>query len=97
MLFTIVDYIYKNIIPIRIRNRVNINDSKLSYSEIITINIVGELLTIDSERAFYFTPISKIHLIYKIEVSKMVLIESIINSMGTIFFCLIYIIISFLI
>ncbi len=41
------------IIPISIRNRRNIKDSKLSDSEIITISIVGELLTIDSEKAFF--------------------------------------------
>ena len=51
--FTIVDDIYNNIIPDNIKNRRNIGDSKLSDSEIIAISIVGELLTIDSEKAFY--------------------------------------------
>ena len=51
--FTIVDDIYNDIIPISIRNRRNIKDSKLCDSEIITISIVGELLTIDSEKAFF--------------------------------------------
>ena len=45
--------IYNEIIPISIRNRRNIKDSKLSDSEIITISIVGELLTIDSEKLFF--------------------------------------------
>ena len=36
-----------------IRNRCNIKDSKLSDSKIITINIVGELLTIDSEKTIF--------------------------------------------
>ena len=36
-----------------IRNRRNIKDIKLSDSEIITISIVGELLTIDSEKSFF--------------------------------------------
>ena len=53
IIFTIVDDIYNDIIPINIRNRRNIKDSKLSDSEIITISIVGELLTIDSEKAFF--------------------------------------------
>src|SRR5699024_3473663 len=53
IIYTIIDDIYNNIIPINIRNRRNINDSKLSDSEIITISIIGELLTIDSEKAFF--------------------------------------------
>ena len=53
IIFTIVDDIYNDIIPISIRNRRNIKDSKLCDSEIITISIVGELLTIDSENAFF--------------------------------------------
>ena len=53
IIFTIVDDIYNDIIPINIRNRRNIKDSKLSDSEIITISIVGELLTIDSEKSFF--------------------------------------------
>ena len=53
IIYTIVDDIYNNIIPIDIRNRRNIKDSKLSDSEIIIISIVGELLTIDSEKAIF--------------------------------------------
>ena len=52
-IFVIIDDIYNEIIPIGIRNRRNIKDSKLSDSEIITISIVGELLTIDSEKSFF--------------------------------------------
>ena len=52
-IFVIIDDIYNEIIPIGIRNRRNIKDSKLSDSEIITISIVGELLTIDSEKLFF--------------------------------------------
>ena len=52
-IFVIMDDIYNEIIPISIRNRRNIKDSKLSDSEIITISIVGELLTIDSEKSFF--------------------------------------------
>ena len=51
--FVIIDDIYNEIIPMSISNRRNINDSKLSDSEIITISIVGELLTIDSEKALF--------------------------------------------
>jgi len=50
--YVIIDDIYKRITPANIRNRRNINDSKMSDSEIITIGIVGELLTIDSEKAW---------------------------------------------
>ena len=52
-IFVIIDDIYNDIIPITVSNRRNIKDSKLSDSEIITISIVGELLTIDSEKAFF--------------------------------------------
>ena len=52
-IFVIIDDIYNEIIPMSISNRRNINDSKLSDSEIITISIVGELLTIDSEKALF--------------------------------------------
>ncbi|MGL5715729.1 MAG: IS982 family transposase [Paraclostridium sp.] len=52
-IFVIVDDIYNEIIPISITNRRNIKDSKLCDSEIVTISIVGELLTIDSENAFF--------------------------------------------
>lgn len=51
-IFVIIDDIYNEIIPMSIRNRRNIKDSKLSDSEIIAISIVGELLTIDSENLF---------------------------------------------
>lgn len=53
IIYTIVDDVYNDIIPISIRNRRNIKECKLSDSEIITISIVGELLTIDSEKAFF--------------------------------------------
>lgn len=52
-IFVIVDDIYNEIIPISITNRRNIKDSKLCDSEIITISIIGELLTIDSEKSFF--------------------------------------------
>ena len=52
-IFVIIDDIYNEIIPMSIKNRRNIKDSKLYDSEIITISIVGELLTIDSEKSFF--------------------------------------------
>ena len=52
-IFVIIDDMYNEIITITVSNRHNIKDSKLSDSEIITISIVGELLTIDSEKAFF--------------------------------------------
>jgi hypothetical protein len=51
--YVIIDDIYHKVTPAHIRNRRNINDSIMSDSEIITISIVGELLTIDSEKAWF--------------------------------------------
>lgn len=53
VVFVIIDDIYKIVTPTHIANRCNINDSIMSDSEIITISIVGELLTIDSEKAWF--------------------------------------------
>ncbi|MCY6356541.1 hypothetical protein [Clostridium sp. ZS2-4] len=41
------DGIYHKITPIHIKNRRHVNNSKMSDSEIITIIVTGELLTID--------------------------------------------------
>lgn len=51
--YILIDDIYQEITPTHIKERRNINDSILSDSEIITIGIVGELLTIDSEKAWF--------------------------------------------
>lgn len=51
--FVIIDDIYQEITPTHIKERRNINDAILTDSEIITISIVGELLTIDSENAWF--------------------------------------------
>lgn len=45
--YVIIDDIYQKVTPTHIADRCNISDSILSDSEIIIINIVGELLTID--------------------------------------------------
>lgn len=50
--YVIIDDIYHDVTPTHIKNRRNVNDSKMSDSEIITISIIGELLTIDSEKAW---------------------------------------------
>ncbi|MBZ4646664.1 MAG: family transposase [Clostridia bacterium] len=50
--YMIIDDIYQKVTPTYIKERCNIKDSILSDSEIITISIVGELLTIDSEKAW---------------------------------------------
>jgi len=42
--------IFTKITLTHIKERKNVNDSILSVSEIITLCIVGELLTIDSEK-----------------------------------------------
>ncbi len=44
--YTIIDDIYKEIVPKHIKNRRNKPKSLISDSEIITISIIGELLTI---------------------------------------------------
>lgn len=51
--YVIIDNCCPKITPIHIAKRCNIKDSILSGSEIITISIVGELLTINSENALF--------------------------------------------
>ena len=50
----LIDDVYNEIIPYSIRNRRNISDSKLSDSEVISISIVGEAITVDSEKAWFY-------------------------------------------
>jgi IS5 family transposase len=52
VIYVLIDDIYQETIPAHIKERPNIKDTILSDSEIITISIVGELLTIDSEKAW---------------------------------------------
>lgn len=52
MIFILIDDIYLEITPTHIKERKNIKDTILRDSEKITISIVGELLTIDSEKAW---------------------------------------------
>lgn len=51
--YIIINDIYKRVTPTHISNRCNIKDSIMSDSEIITISIIGEFLTIDSEKAWF--------------------------------------------
>ena len=52
VIFVLIDDIYQEVTPTHIKERRNIKDAILSDSEIITISIVGEILTIDSEKAW---------------------------------------------
>ena len=54
VVFVLIDDVYNEIIPCEIKNRRNISDSKLSDSEIISISIVGQALTVDSEKAWFY-------------------------------------------
>lgn len=52
--FVLIDDVYNVIIPSSIQNRRNIFKSKLSDSEIIVISLVGEALTIEYEKAWFY-------------------------------------------
>ncbi|MPQ43621.1 IS982 family transposase, partial [Clostridium tarantellae] len=51
--YVIIDDIYNKLIPNKVKHRRNVSDSKLSDTEIITISLVGEAMTIDSEKAWF--------------------------------------------
>ena len=53
IIFVLVDDLYNEYIPDRIKFRRNKNVALLSDSEIITLAIVGETLSIDSEKAWF--------------------------------------------
>ncbi|NRT77888.1 hypothetical protein BJV41_002370 [Clostridium beijerinckii] len=48
--FVIIDDFYQKVAPIHIKNSRNIDKAIISDSEINTLSIVEELLTIDSEK-----------------------------------------------
>lgn len=52
VIFVIVDDIYQEVTPTYIKNRRNSNYSIMSDSEIITVSLAGELMSIDSENAW---------------------------------------------
>lgn len=53
ILYVVIDDLYQSYAPNCVRNRKNIKYAKLSDSEIITIGICGELVGIDSEKAWF--------------------------------------------
>lgn len=53
VIFVLVDDLYKKVAPKAVKKRPNINKAILSDSEVITIALCGEILGIDSEKAWY--------------------------------------------
>ena len=53
VIFVLIDDFYKKVVPDKVKFRRNVDKALLSDSEIITISICGELLGIDSEKAWY--------------------------------------------
>lgn len=54
VVFVLIDDVYNEIIPSKIKNRRNVSDSKLSDSEIISISLVGEAFSVNSENAWFY-------------------------------------------
>lgn len=53
VIFVLVDDLYKKVAPESVKYRPNINKAILSDSEVITIALCGEIMGIDSEKAWY--------------------------------------------
>lgn len=53
VIFVLVDDLYKKVAPKAVKHRPNINKAILSDSEVITIALCGEIMGIDSEKAWY--------------------------------------------
>ena len=53
VVFVLVDDLYKKVAPKSVKHRPNINKAILNDSEIITIAPCGEIIGIDSEKAWY--------------------------------------------
>lgn len=51
--YVIIDDIYQKVTPVHIKNRRNIDKAIMHDSEIITLSLIGELLTIDPEKAWF--------------------------------------------
>lgn len=51
--FVIIDDFYHKVTPAHIKNRRNIDKAIMSDSEIITLSLIGELLSIDSEKSWF--------------------------------------------
>ena len=53
LVYTIIDDLYQQVIPVSVSQRRNVDTAKMSDSEIITLSICGELTGTDSENAWY--------------------------------------------
>ena len=53
LVYTIVDDLYQQVVPVSVSQRRNVDTAKMSDSEIITLSICGELTVTDSEKAWY--------------------------------------------
>lgn len=53
LVYTVIDDLYQQSAPVCVSRRRNIHTAKMSDSEIITLGICGELIGIDSEKAWY--------------------------------------------
>ena len=52
LVYTIVDDLYRQVVPVSVSHRRNVHTAKMSDSEIITLSICGELTGTDSETKF---------------------------------------------
>lgn len=53
LVYTMIDDLYQQFVPLSVSKRRNIDIAKMSDSEIITLSICSELIGIDSEHAWY--------------------------------------------
>ena len=53
LVYTLVDDLYKQFVPVVVSQRRNVSAAKMSDPEIITLSICSEVLGIDSEKAWY--------------------------------------------
>ena len=53
LVYTIIDDLYQQFVPLSVSKRRNADVAKMSDSEIITLSICSELISIDSENAWY--------------------------------------------
>ena len=53
LVYTIIDDLYQQFVPLSVSKRRNADAAKMSDSEIITLSIRSELISIDSENAWY--------------------------------------------
>lgn len=51
LVYTIIDNLYQQLVPSSVSQRRNVTTAKMSDSEIITLSICSELISIDSEKA----------------------------------------------